>query len=456
MPAPTYAYQWEDCDSNGANCTAISGATASTYTVAPSDNGFTIAVQVTATNVAGQAMASAPAVAASSTPPQNTALPQISGSPIAGQTLSATTGTWAGSPTPTYAYQWEDCDSAGANCTAITGATSSTYTVAPSDDGFTIEVQVTASNTAGQVPASSVPTATVTEAPANTALPSISGSAVEGQILTAAGGTWSGYPTPALSYQWQRCDSTGASCADLSGATSASYTVLSADVGSTLSVTVTATNSAGSAGKSATTGVVTSAAGPVTPVLDDFNRPDNTGPPSANWSRMPVFASSSTGNLFISSQQAAGPTGSSADNWNPQAFGPNSEVYMTVVTKPSLNMDTLSLLLRYQNPGSSTATGYQALFTNETGAPDVYKILLRAGGQAPTSLASVTGPELNPGDRLLFRALGSTLELWRWSSGSWTKLLAASDRTIQTAGYLGVASHNTTVRLDDFGGGTLP
>jgi hypothetical protein len=47
-------------------------------------------------------------------------------------------------------------------------------------------------------------------------------------------------------YQWQRCDSGGASCAAVAGATSANYALVAADVGSRLRVSVTASNSYGS------------------------------------------------------------------------------------------------------------------------------------------------------------------------------------------------------------------
>jgi len=67
--------------------------------------------------------------------PVNTAVPQVSGSPIAGQTLTATTGTWSGYPAPSYAYQWSDCDQNGQNCNAIHGAGSSSYVVQSTDAG---------------------------------------------------------------------------------------------------------------------------------------------------------------------------------------------------------------------------------------------------------------------------------------------------------------------------------
>src|ERR1043165_1392007 len=78
--------------------------------------------------------------------PVNTALPVVSGQAVSGQTLTATAGSWAGSPAPTLAYGWQDCDGGGSNCSAISGASGPSYTLAGSDVGSTVEVVVTATN----------------------------------------------------------------------------------------------------------------------------------------------------------------------------------------------------------------------------------------------------------------------------------------------------------------------
>jgi hypothetical protein len=94
------------------------------------------------------------------TAPANTAAPTISGNPTQGQALSSTNGTWSGSPT-SYAYQWRQCDSSGATCTDISGATSAGYTMAAGDVGHTVRVVVTASNASGSASATSPATAAV-------------------------------------------------------------------------------------------------------------------------------------------------------------------------------------------------------------------------------------------------------------------------------------------------------
>ncbi len=83
-------------------------------------------------------------------------------------------------------------------------------------------------------------------APTSTDPPAISGAAQDGQTLTASTGGWSGAPD-SLDYQWIRCDSEGAGCDAIGGATGTDYRVIAGDVGSTLLVAVTATNSSGSA-----------------------------------------------------------------------------------------------------------------------------------------------------------------------------------------------------------------
>src|SRR5262249_10080895 len=69
-------------------------------------------------------------------------------------------GTWTGSPAPTYAYQWQSCNSLGESCSNISGATSSTYELTEAELGDTIVVHVTATNASGSAGASSMASAT--------------------------------------------------------------------------------------------------------------------------------------------------------------------------------------------------------------------------------------------------------------------------------------------------------
>ena len=93
--------------------------------------------------------------------------------------------------------------------------------------------------------------------PSNSAAPTVSGAADQGQTLTAAPGTWSPVAT-AYAYQWQRSTDGGTTWADIGGATSATYPLGAGDGNAYVRVVVTASNSSGQA--SATSGSV----GPVT------------------------------------------------------------------------------------------------------------------------------------------------------------------------------------------------
>ena len=93
--------------------------------------------------------------------PSNLSPPTISGSAVQGHTLTETHGLWSNEPT-SYTYQWEDCDSAGNNCSNIVGATGQTYTLTATDVGHTTRVQETASNAGGtRVTATAAATALV-------------------------------------------------------------------------------------------------------------------------------------------------------------------------------------------------------------------------------------------------------------------------------------------------------
>ena len=294
-PTITYAYQWEGCNTAGEGCSSISGATAASYTVAHEEVGDTIRVKVTAKNSAGEASASSAQTAAVvASAPVNTALPVVSGEAKDERTLSASTGSWSGTPTITYAYQWEGCNTAGEGCSSISGATAASYTVAHEEVGDTIRVKVTAKNSAGEASASSAQTATVlASAPANTALPVVSGEAKDERTLSASTGSWSGTPTITYAYQWEGCNTAGESCSSISGATAASYTIAHEEVGHTLRVKVTAKNSGGEASVSSAQTAAVVASAPVNtalPVVSGEAKDERTLSASAGvWSGSPTI-----------------------------------------------------------------------------------------------------------------------------------------------------------------------
>jgi hypothetical protein len=243
--------------------------------------------------------------AAGAAVPQNTAPPTISGTPQDGQQLSGDKGAWSGTPTA-YAYFWTRCNKNGGSCSNISGATSLTYTLSSADVGNTLRFKVQATNADGNSFASSVPSAVITAAakpasPRNSAPPTISGSAQEGQKLSGDKGTWTGTPTT-YTYFWTRCNKSGGSCSNIGGAHALTYTLSSADVGNTLRFKVQATNAGGYAfASSAQTAVVVSAAKPPPPagstiLVDKVSPPDRlvidklSFSPNPTRSRAPIVA----------------------------------------------------------------------------------------------------------------------------------------------------------------------
>jgi YD repeat-containing protein len=96
--------------------------------------------------------------------PVNRTAAVISGTAQETQTLTAATGVWEGAPSLSYSYQWEHCNSFGASCSNISGATSSTYLLSSADIGYTVRVVVTASNSSGSAASTSEATVVVVSA----------------------------------------------------------------------------------------------------------------------------------------------------------------------------------------------------------------------------------------------------------------------------------------------------
>jgi hypothetical protein len=110
------------------------------------------------------------------------------------------------------------------------------------------------------------------KAPSSTSPPTVFGQPTVGATLTASAGTWSGTSPISYTYQWRRCDASGASCADIVPAAAQAYTLTSNDSGATIRAIVTASNAAGtsSATSSATPTISAASADPVVMAAGDI------------------------------------------------------------------------------------------------------------------------------------------------------------------------------------------
>ncbi len=261
----TFSYDWRR---GGASIASASG---STYPVVAADEGADLTCRVVATNTFGTtSVTSAPVTigsgggagggpgGGSGDVPVNTALPSITGTPAVGQVLTCTRGSWTGTGI-TYAYQWRRSG------VLISGATSSTYTVVAFDQDTALTCTVTATAAAGSRSATSPPVTVGAGSgggPVNTALPTIVGTALPGQVLTCDPGTWTGTGIT-YTYLWRRNTTTAG--------VGATYPVTSADVGTALTCAVTATSADGS---------TTATSAPVTVSGPSGHAPANTTPPA--------------------------------------------------------------------------------------------------------------------------------------------------------------------------------
>lgn len=218
-PSPTY--QWKKGGSN------ISGATSASYTISSVVTGDASTYTVVATNSAGSATSNGAVLTVNSTPvitTQPVSQAVTVGAPVTFSVVAS------GSPTPT--YRWKK------NGTNISGATNSTYTISSTTTGSAASYTVTVTNSVGAVTsdAAILTVNPATSAPAFTTQPASQTVSVGNPVTFNA--VASGSPTP--TYQWKKGG------VNISGATSASYTISSVALGDANTYTVVATNSAGS------------------------------------------------------------------------------------------------------------------------------------------------------------------------------------------------------------------
>lgn len=130
--------------------------------------------------------------------------------------------------------------------------------------------------------------------PIATVMPSVIGTAAAGKRLTGLSGSWGGFGAITYRFQWYRCNAAGANCLSIYGATSPTVALGTKDIGKTLGLTVSASDSTG------TTSAYASLVGPIAPkrpLLESTAQPVATGPPvqgktvevtTGTWSPVPA------------------------------------------------------------------------------------------------------------------------------------------------------------------------
>ena len=219
-PAPSV--QWELSTDGGANWATIGGATSTQYTIASVTTGESgYQYRATFENEAGKVASGAATLTVHT-------LPVVTSQP-GPQTLEegqpATFEAQAsGFPAPS--VQWEVSVNNGNTWTAVSGATSTTFTIASAKTSENAhQFRATFTNSAGKASSSSA-LLTVRKFPAVTKQPT-SATFVEGQNATFEA-TASGFPTPSV--QWEVSSDEGASWSTVAGATSSKLTLTAVTV----------------------------------------------------------------------------------------------------------------------------------------------------------------------------------------------------------------------------------
>lgn len=162
LPRPRLRYQWRRCESDGAACVPIARATFRTYEVVSDDIDRALQVVVTASNIAGTAVARSHVTdRALPAPPRNVSSPGLVGGPQHGEVLVGVNGSWTSSRPVSYAFRWERCDPGGRSCRRIAGANRQAYRLQEADVGRRVRVGVIAANAGGSTLAISRTTSVV-------------------------------------------------------------------------------------------------------------------------------------------------------------------------------------------------------------------------------------------------------------------------------------------------------
>lgn len=165
--------------------------------------------------------------------PVNVSQPFLVGTGEVGTVVTCNRGSWSGSPSPTYTYDFR------IDSISVQNGSSNTYTPVVADNGKTLTCLVTATNPLGSASEGTSNSKVIGTAPVNTVLPTIdvTGNQLIGTVLTATDGTWTGSTPITYQYRWTR------NGVAITGATTNTYTLQAADESATIRVQVRGINS---------------------------------------------------------------------------------------------------------------------------------------------------------------------------------------------------------------------
>jgi len=215
--------------------------------------------------------------------------------------------------------------------------------------------------------------------PTNTVAPVVSGTAQFGQILSSTTGTWTAVPAATYAYQWQRGGS------NIGSATSSTYTLVQADVGSTIRCVVTATNALGSTPANSNSTASVTAIVPTAPTI-------GTATATAyNSATVSYTASSSNGGANITSYTAVSSPGGITGSLSTSGSGTITVSGLSRVTSYTFTVYATNSV---GNSSSSSASNSITTPAQVPGAPTIGTATLTGN---TTATVSYTAPADNGG-----------------------------------------------------------
>ena len=182
---------------------------------------------------------------------------------------------------------------------------------------------------------------------------------------------------------------------------------------------------------------------PTTGVLDSF------GGTLDGWSSLDGTGSVGT----ISSGQWASGSPYLWAYWDAGTFGADEEAYITISSMNASVNNNGRVFARPQQVGTANPDGYAV---SANALADTVEILV-VTNNADTLLGSAISQTITAGDSIGIEVVGTSITAYyKVGAGAWASIGTRTDSTYSSSGYIGAgADHYTSVRLDDFGGGTV-
>jgi len=250
--------------------------------------------------------------------------------------------------------------------------------------------------------------------PVASAAPVLSGTAAEGQTLSASTGTWSPAPT-AYAYQWQRSANPSSGWVAIAGASSPAYVPVAADASQYLRVLVTATRS-GQSGAA-----VSAALGPVA-----SGAPVSKTAPS-------ISGTAARGSTLSASPGTWTPAGTSyAYQWQRSANGGSTWTKIAGATAATYTLavadekDQIDVVVSATNSHGSAAAQSAAVGPVKSSPPAVSAAPSVSGtARVGSSLSATSGVWSGAGNSYSYQ--------WQHSSGTWSNIAGATGSTYRLA-----------------------